>query len=676
MHGLKKTAALALPPAQSIIVAFAALFFLFCTWGSYAQWANFRYRTFDLAFYAQGVWQFLHGRFAVTVEPIPLMGNHVEPIVFLFAPFLAIFRHPMVFVVVQNLALATMGPVGFDIARRLGFGALESLLLAISLLLAPTAGFVALHEFHPEALAAPLLLLLLRARIIRLAGQYWFWFAALLTCKENMALLLGAYCLVHLFTDRKLGFAKLRTFYVFPLICSILWFLLCISVITPALNSGEIDYLGLYSRLGSSVRDILLNAVTKPQLIVKALAHSLTHGNLLWALLLPFLCLPLLAPRWLLISAPILLQHLLSWRSSEWNIYFHYGAPLLPLFWIATVEVVARFKATQKTPGAIRIAAANDRGNNVILPALIVLGCLVAQVWIGPAGDISSATVDWFRSAKERARKTAFIDKIPPQASVIAPFPYLSHLATREKLYSLHHILKGLKTLSRAPFEPPPPPDFVVIDYGDFSTFDASSGYYHPTMKMTDGSAIASSDQRLHDLLKQRSWFSYSVDELTLLQQDSRPTGAKTAPSPPGQIADLGQHTQLLSATTSEETAAASDGSIEIKTTWNFDADRAVFPWLFLRLTNRSSGNQVVFNRGLCAPEAVEGHYKETWHITSLNELSPGNYSLEAIFVDNTRRVWNESAGKGRADSALLARPIAIGELKITRPPTSATGTE
>ena len=44
--------------------------------------------------------------------------------------------------------------------------------------------------------------------------------------------------------------------------------------------------------------------------------QALTHGNLVWALLFPFLCLPLLRPRWLLIAAPILLQHLLSWRSS------------------------------------------------------------------------------------------------------------------------------------------------------------------------------------------------------------------------------------------------------------------------------------------------------------------------------------------------------------------------
>src|SRR4029077_15205246 len=103
--------------------------------------------------------------------------------------------------------------------------------------------------------------------------------------------------------------------------------------------------------------------------------------------------------------------------------------------------------------------------------------------------------------AATRARKQYFVDRIPATASVVAPLPYLSHLAMREKLYSLHYILKGLKTLSRERYEPPPPTDFVVIDYNDSATFDATAGYYHPTMKTVDGSIVPSSDQLLRDFL-------------------------------------------------------------------------------------------------------------------------------------------------------------------------------
>ena len=205
------------------ITILAAFLFALWTCGSYARWANYEYRTFDLAFYVQGLWQFLHGRFAVSVEHVPLMGNHVEPIVFLIAPLFAIFRHPMTFVVVQNVALATMGPVGFDIAKRLGFGVKESCLLAAALLVAPATGYVALHEFHPEALSAPLLLLMFRARLLRSLTQHWVWFIAVLACKENMAPLLVAYCAVHAVTDRKRGLAEVRAWYLWPMGLAFLW---------------------------------------------------------------------------------------------------------------------------------------------------------------------------------------------------------------------------------------------------------------------------------------------------------------------------------------------------------------------------------------------------------------------------------------------------------------------
>jgi hypothetical protein len=153
-----------------------------------------------------------------------------------------------------------------------------------------------------------------------------------------MALLIAAYCAVHVVLERKHPPAELRAWYLWPMALSVLWFLACAKLITPALNSGSIDYLALYDQLGSSGGDILLKAITQPQRIFGALFQSLSHGNLLWALLLPFLAVPLMRPRWLLIAAPILLQHLLSWRSSEWTIYFHYVAVGLLLFWIGHAE--------------------------------------------------------------------------------------------------------------------------------------------------------------------------------------------------------------------------------------------------------------------------------------------------------------------------------------------------
>src|SRR6476659_6306994 len=63
------------------ILSLALLFFATSTWASYLRWANFEYRTFDLAYYVQSIWQLIHGRFQASVEGVPLLGNHVEPII-------------------------------------------------------------------------------------------------------------------------------------------------------------------------------------------------------------------------------------------------------------------------------------------------------------------------------------------------------------------------------------------------------------------------------------------------------------------------------------------------------------------------------------------------------------------------------------------------------------------
>src|SRR5471030_1755655 len=134
-----------------MILSLALIFFAICSWASYARWANFDYRTFDLAYYVQALWQLIHGLFQVSVEGVPLLGNHVEPIVFLIAPVFLTFRHPMVFVVVQNAALASMGTVAFSIGQRLGLDRKTAFLLGAAVLITPATGYIALHEFHPEA---------------------------------------------------------------------------------------------------------------------------------------------------------------------------------------------------------------------------------------------------------------------------------------------------------------------------------------------------------------------------------------------------------------------------------------------------------------------------------------------------------------------------------------------
>ena len=216
---------------------------------------------------------------------------------------------------------------------------------------------------------------------------------------------------------------------------------------------------------------------------------------------------------------------------------------------------------------------------------------------------------------------------------------------------------------SHSPYQPPPPTDFVLIDYHDSATFDASAGYYHPTMRTVDGQIIPSSDQLLHDFLKSRSWVADSCNELSLLRQDER-AAALSPTQQGGVIFEVGNHTQLLNITKNGN-AISNQQFLEIQMNWKFQSKRDVFPWMFLRLARHGYDGHAVLTKGLCAPEANSGLYQEMWRISSMNGLAAGDYSVEAIFVDNSRLAWAKHVDPSNQQPTLLSDPVPLGNIRI-----------
>jgi hypothetical protein len=126
-------------PGKVIVTALAGLFFVICTWTSYARWANFQYRSFDLA---ADSWAL-----DVSVENVPLLGNHVEPIVFLFAPLFAVFVIRCFLLSCRMLRSRPCLWLATTSQRTRTDGKRDCLLCA-ALLLASAAGYIAIHEFR------------------------------------------------------------------------------------------------------------------------------------------------------------------------------------------------------------------------------------------------------------------------------------------------------------------------------------------------------------------------------------------------------------------------------------------------------------------------------------------------------------------------------------------------
>ena len=484
------------------ILVWSALFFSAITFAvSWWRWWTFQYGTFDLAFYVQALWLALRGKWMVSLLNVPLMGNHAEPIVFLLTPLFAICPHPMLFVAVQTLAFATMPFTAYRIGKHLNLEPRAALLMALATIVTPAAFSIGVYEFHPEALSAPLLLLLIEARLAERYGRYWLWFLAVLGVKENMAPLLMMFGGVLAVVEWKRPRRWQLLWNVVPAVVAMAWLAVYGKVISPALNAGNVDYLQLYGHLGSTPPEIIRNFFVEPKPGAQAVKVALTQGNMLPSLLLPMLLLPLFRPRWLLIASPLLAQHLLSYRYSEWSIGAHYPAPFLPLFWVAAAEVLRRLRS------------------QTAIAAAVLAACALAHLRFGEARGVVAEIPRLGSELEEREWKAAMIADIPADASVTASLGFVPHLAAREHLISLHHILKGLKTLSVAAYAAPPPGDVVVIDYGDGQTFNAVAGYYHPWSRTDETHFVPSSDRLLHDYLAQATWHPTSRNSLTILRR-------------------------------------------------------------------------------------------------------------------------------------------------------------
>ena len=311
-------------------------------------------------------------------------------------------------------------------------------------------------NFIPKPFSAPLLLLMFDARLAKALRRYWIWLPRHPCVQGEYGpapyRLLCRYWVY--FDSRPRDWAELKRWHVWPLVVALAWLLLCVCWITPALNHGNVDYGMLYGRLGDTTGEILRNFIVRPQLAAGALGQSLLHGNLVWALLLPFRWFAFASTPLALVACPILLQHLLSLATIGMDYLF----PLRRAVVAAFLDGCGR---SARRPDVADTFFRSNAGALFRHRDARRLRCRYAGFpWAG-ARDVwraREAILPNAPSVTERIPSSR--NKSRPGASVVAPLSYLSHLAMREHLYSLHFILKGLRTLSHAPYEPPAPTDF------------------------------------------------------------------------------------------------------------------------------------------------------------------------------------------------------------------------
>jgi uncharacterized membrane protein len=378
---------------------------------------------FDLGNMVQAVWWTAHGHPLEMTnlhgQQISRLAAHVDPILALYGPLWWIWPSPDLLLVTQALAIAAGAWPVYLLARKHLASSRAGLGFALAYLLYPATGWLTLNEFHPVALATPLLLFafwyLDNDKLLPFAA---FAIAAA-ACKEEIALVVAGFGIWYAVTRHR--------WLVGGVVAGlgVAWSAIAIGVVIPHFHStGESDFYGRYSEVGGSAAGIVKTAFTDPVRILDA-AFSTRDLRYLLELVVPLAALSLLAPLVLVAALPELAINLLSATPTQTSIRFHYTAGLIPPLVIAAV-----FGAKRLNRWTFPVAA------TVVIAALLGnyrLGPIPGWRHI-PGGETFQATAARVTEHDRIAARA--LSLIPKSAVVSATNTLGAHLSARKRVLS------------------------------------------------------------------------------------------------------------------------------------------------------------------------------------------------------------------------------------------------
>ena len=392
---------------------------------------SFNTGRFDLGNMTQAVWATAHGHpLAVTNlegEQMSRLGSHVDPILVAFAPLWWIWPSPSMLLAAQAIAIAIGALPVFWLARKHLGSERAGLGFALAYLLYPAVQWLTLAEFHPVALACPLLLFafwyLDEDRILPFAV-----FAALAALtKEEIPLVIAAMGIWYALSRKRYRIGGAIA------VLGAVATAISVRLVLPHYNEGaSSSFYDRYGALGDSAGEILATVFTDPGRLL-SVAFDSEGIHYLAGLLLPLALLFAAAPLVLIAAIPELGLNLLSATHTQSSIHHHYTAGLIPPLIAASVL------------GAGKLARGEQR-RAIVLAGVAVAAALVANFRLGaiplwkslPGGSSHQAHMSHV-STHDRIAEQA-LRLIPGDAVVSATNSLGSHLSARRRFLSFPHL--------------------------------------------------------------------------------------------------------------------------------------------------------------------------------------------------------------------------------------------
>jgi uncharacterized membrane protein len=381
---------------------------------------------FDLGNLVQAVWSSAHGNLLEVTnlrgEQMSRLGAHADPLVLALVPLWWMWPAPELLLVAQAVLVSLGAVPAFLLARRhlgsewaaLGFG--------LAYLLYPATQWLVLDDFHPVAIAAPLLLFaILALDADRLLAFSLFAGAACLT-KEQVGLTVAALGVWYALSRRRpwAGGAIAAA--------GALVAIVAVTVVVPRFApGGGSPFAGRYAEVGGSPAGIARTAARDPVAIAAA-AGERRDGRYALDLLWPLAGLSLLSPL-VLAAAPELAVNTLSSVATQTSVHFHYTATLVPVLVAAAILGAARLRRRWAVAGRIAPRAA------VVFAVAggVALGPL--PVWQHVPGGSRVAASEHVRG-RHAAAAERILARIPEDDPVSATNTLGAHLSTRKRVFS------------------------------------------------------------------------------------------------------------------------------------------------------------------------------------------------------------------------------------------------
>ena len=419
-----------LKPLHWVIIIFMIMASVF-SYSSYLRHHVFR-TSFDFAIFAQAIWNTWHGSFLYSSIKggICLLGDHVSPILVLFAPVYGMGDSAVPLLILQAVfAASAVFPIYLIGKKVLAEDSLAILFAALYALYLPLRNAVR-FDFHPEVALDSLILW---GFYFLLVGRLWvatlFLFLTLLI-KEIACLPVAAVGFYAFWFHRKYFFGLLW------IIMAATIFLIDVYIVAPYFYGGPYFYFAYYSG--------------GPMGAIKNLFQGYTF-TYFKKVFLPLGLFSFLSPAFLL-TVPILLQNLGSGGSLQRSVFFQYTAFLTPFVFVSASFGFKNFLKWTQRFHASQLFQFRQ------FAIYWVIGCSIFFTGVSEYHVIS----EYKRmDSPHLAYIRSYLKEVPSNVSVRTHEFFASHLINRKELYiyeNQHPKEGGSERAQNA--------NFVIIDEG------------------------------------------------------------------------------------------------------------------------------------------------------------------------------------------------------------------